>query len=256
MGEYIAAQAERLFWLTGFNGSAGLAVVTADTAAIFTDGRYTLQVRDQVDTTLYETHHITDSPATAWLKAHLPAGGRLGYDPWLHTRDGWRAMTGTGRVGATTVALTENPIDAVWADQPPPPLTPMLPTASFTGRTSADKRRGLAEQLAAAGHDAFVLTSPESIAWLLNVRGGDVPRTPLSQAFAVLHKSGAVDLYVDPQSDRGHPQHLGNEVTSPGQFGAGLDILAGPARWSAWTPATARYGYGSVGRGRRHPGRR
>lgn len=232
LGEYIAAQAERLFWLTGFNGSAGLAVVTADTAAIFTDGRYTLQVRDQVDTTLYETHHITDSPATAWLKAHLPAGGRLGYDPWLHTRDGLaRYDKALADVGATTVALTENPIDAVWADQPPPPLTPMFAhDLAFTGRTSADKRHDLAEQLAAAGHDAFVLTSPESIAWLLNVRGGDVPRTPLSQAFAVLHKNGAVDLYVDPRkvtaATRGH---LGNEVSvAPrDQFGAGLDILAG-----------------------------
>jgi Xaa-Pro aminopeptidase len=231
LGEYISARAERLQWLTGFNGSAGLAIVTADAAVIFTDGRYTLQVRDQVDVDLYATRHIGEAPPSDWLRAFFPLGGKLGYDPWLHTKDSLkRLQTALTERQATLVAVDSNPIDQVWADQPPYPLTPMVAhPEAFAGHSSASKRADLATELTAAGLQAFVLTSPESIAWLLNVRGGDVPRTPLSQGFAILHQNGGVDLFIDQRKViEATRQHLGThvQIMDRAAFGDGLDRLA------------------------------
>ncbi|MDP6885010.1 MAG: aminopeptidase P family N-terminal domain-containing protein, partial [Rhodospirillales bacterium] len=145
-GEYMPARAKRLAWLTGFTGSAGLAVVLSDAAAVFVDGRYTLQVQGQVDESLYVIRHLTEEPATGWIAETLPKGAHLGYDPWLHTkRDVERWRRASEKSGATLVASDKNPIDAVWTDQPPPPLAPVVPHAiQFAGRASADKRRDLA----------------------------------------------------------------------------------------------------------------
>ena len=125
-GEYVPPRARRLAWLTGFTGSAGIAVVLADAAAVFTDGRYTLQVRDQVPGELFERHHITQSPPEEWLRRRLRAGDRVGYDPWLHTLEGVeRLQAACGKAGAALVPCPANLVDAVWADQPPPPLAPV-----------------------------------------------------------------------------------------------------------------------------------
>jgi Xaa-Pro aminopeptidase len=198
-GEYVPLRAMRLAWLTGFTGSAGQAVVLAERAAIFIDGRYTLQVVQETDAALFEVCHLTDRPLEDWIAEHLPAGGRLGYDPWLHTRaQAKRLQAAAARAEGVTVSLEGNPLDAVWTDQPPSPLAPVEPhPLDFAGRASKEKRREVAEKLAEEGASAVVLTLPDSIAWLLNVRGGDVAHTPLPLSFAILRRDGAVDWFVD-----------------------------------------------------------
>ncbi len=235
-GEYVPPRAERLAWLTGFNGSAGLAVVLADRAAIFVDGRYTLQVRDQTDTSLFEPLHITDQPFESWIAAHLPKGGKLGYDPWLHTSDGLKQLRKIlAQAGGELVALSTNPLDAVWPDQPPPPLAPVIAQdIRFAGRSSQDKRETLGHALGKDGIAAAVLSGPDSIAWLLNIRGADVPRTPFALGFAILHQDGGVELFMDRRKFApGLEAHLGNRVAvnPPEGFGAALERLGqGKAR--------------------------
>ncbi|MEZ5668904.1 MAG: aminopeptidase P family protein [Alphaproteobacteria bacterium] len=230
-GEYVPARAERLAWLTGFTGSAGVAVVLANQAAIFVDGRYTLQVRQQVDTGVYTPLHLIETPPTRWIPGALAAGDRLGLDPWLHGAaeiDRWKAACAEAR--AELVLVETNPVDAVWADQPPPPITPAVPhPLQFSGRSSQDKRVALADELKQAGQQAVVLSAPDSIAWLLNIRGADVPNTPFALSFAILHDDAHVELFMDPR--KAVPSlsaHLGNAVAvaPPDRMGAALDQLA------------------------------
>lgn len=240
--EYVPPRARRIAWLTGFTGSAGLVVVLADKAALFTDGRYTLQAKAQVDGALYELRHVTEEPPTDWIAAHLGAGGRLGYDPWLFTADGVaRFRQAAERAGGALVAVDENPLDAVWDDQPPPPLAPVVPhELRYAGESAADKRARIAATLEA---DAAVLTATDSIAWLFNIRGGDVAHTPLALAFAILRADGTADLFVDRRKlTPGLDAHLGNAVAvrEPGDFAPALAQLAGkrvrvdPAVTAAW----------------------
>ena len=239
------ASAARLAWLTGFTGSAGIAVLTLEKGAVFSDGRYTLQMPEQVDTEVFECLHIGDDPPAEWIAANLPPGGALGYDPWLHVETEVRKFEeAVGKSGGRLVACADNPLDAVWTDRPAPPGAPMVAhDIAYAGRDSADKRRELAAALTEAGRDAAVLTLPDSIAWLLNVRGGDVAHTPLPLSFALLHREGRVDLFVDPAKPApGLGGHLGNEVSlaPPEAFGPALDALAGKtvlvdaARAPAW----------------------
>ncbi|MEP4380299.1 MAG: aminopeptidase P family protein [Alphaproteobacteria bacterium] len=243
--EFLPPDAERLAWLTGFTGSAGTAVVLAERAAIFVDGRYTLQVREQVDGDLYEFHHLIEAPVADWLTAALAEGNRLGIDPWLHTQAGVeRIRRSLGTVGAELVLVDTNPIDAVWEGQPPPPSAPAVPhDERFTGRSSADKRASLGKALAREGLDAAVLTQPDSIAWLLNVRGGDVDHTPLALSFAILGADGTVEWFIAPakRSDA-LTGHLGDGIAmrDPEAFAAGLDglenrrVLVAPDGAAAW----------------------
>lgn len=229
-GEYVPRRSQRLAWLTGFRGSAGLAIVLADTAAIFVDGRYTLAVRAQVDTDAFVPLQIPEESPEAWIAANLPKGGRLGFDPWLQTVDGHERFARAATLaGGSFVAVEQNPIDAVWRDRPAPPLAPVLPhPVEFAGETSEQRRRRIAEIVAARGADVAFLTAPDSIAWLLNVRGGDVPRTPFALGFALLHTDGHVDLYMDRRKipDR-TVAWLGNAVTlaPPDELGAAIDAL-------------------------------
>jgi Xaa-Pro aminopeptidase len=216
-GEYVSPRNERLAWLTGFTGSAGACVVLAGKAAIFIDGRYTLQVRTQVDGALFEYRHLVDEPAHEWLAANAPAGGKVGYDPWLHGSDGVdRLRLACESAGAELVPVARNPIDAIWPGQPAVPLSPMVPhDVAFAGKASGDKRAELAAELRKRKLDAAVISAPDSLAWLLNVRGGDVPHTPLALGFAILSadEPGSVDLFMDerkiPPATRAH---LGNAV--------------------------------------------
>jgi Xaa-Pro aminopeptidase len=229
-GEYVPRRSQRLAWLTGFAGSAGLAIVLADKAAIFIDGRYTLAVRAQVDTDAFEPHQIPEDSPESWIAANLPKGGKLGFDPWLQTMDGHdRFARAAHRAGASFVAVEQNPIDAVWTDRPAPPLAPVLPhPVEFTGESSEQRRRRIADIVAAKGADVALLTAPDSIAWLLNVRGGDVPRTPFALGFALLHTDGHVDLYMDRRKLPARTlAWLGNAVTlaPPEELGAALDTL-------------------------------
>ncbi len=243
-GEYVPLAAQRLAWLTGFSGSAGLAVVLADRAAVFVDGRYTLQARHQVDTGLFEPRHLMDEPPTAWLETHLPAGGKLGYDPWLHTEsDVTRLRAACESAGASLVPCESNPLDAVWTARPPAPLGPVVAhDVAFAGESAAAKRTRLAAALSEARADAAVLTDPASIAWLLNVRGADVVHTPLPLSFAVLHRDASVDLFIDPRKlVPGLAAHLGNavRVRPPAELGPALDALAAAGKTVRVDPQSA-----------------
>jgi len=243
-GEYVPPRAERLAWLTGFTGSAGLAIVLRESAAVFVDGRYTLQVAQQTDPTLFTAQHLTEQPPEAWIAKHLTKGGKLGYDPWLHTPDGLESLRRAARkAGGELVACADNPLDAVWTDQPPAPIAPVRPhDVRFTGRESVDKRTTLGAKLAENGVDAAVLTAPDSLAWLLNVRGGDVPRTPLPLGFAILYADGAVDLFMDRRKFvPGLEAHLGNAVRvhAPQALGTALDSLGADKRHVLVDPSSA-----------------
>jgi len=244
-GEYIAPYAERLHWLTSFDGSAGTAIVLPGRAAVFVDGRYTLQAADQVDTSLFEIRHITDEPPSEWLREHLLDGMRLGFDPKLHTeRSLERVREICMNKGATLKAAETNAIDQVWLNQPPVPFAPLeVHGLDFAGETSLDKRVRLASQLTKKGVAGAVLTAPDSIAWLLNVRGQDVPNTPISLSYAILKDSSDLDLFINPQKIGDEVRaHLGNGVTvrSESELPAALTeyakkkVLADPDSASVW----------------------
>jgi len=229
-GEYVARRCERLAWLTGFTGSAGLAVVLVDKAAVFVDGRYTLQAETEVAGDAFERRHLTDQPPTTWIADNLPAGGKLAYDPWLMTPNQlarYRAIC--HKADGELVAVARNPVDAVWSGQPAPPISPAVPhDDAFAGAPAAEKRRCIAADLAAGKLAAAVLTAPDSIAWLLNLRGGDVPYTPLALSFAIVHADARVELFIDRRKlAPGTADHLGPDVrvAEPADFGPALDAL-------------------------------
>jgi Xaa-Pro aminopeptidase len=215
MSEYVGSYAQRLAWLTGFQGSAGSAVVLPEEAAIFVDGRYTLQVREQVDGAHWQYVGVPATSIADWLKDHAPQGGRIGYDPWVHTK-GWveAATRALAERGAELVAVTRNPLDAVWSDQPAPSDAKMVVHADqYAGQSSAEKRQAVADWLTEKGLDAAIVSALDSVAWTFNVRGADVERTPVALSFAVLHKDATADLYVAPgKVDDAVRQHLGNGV--------------------------------------------
>jgi Xaa-Pro aminopeptidase len=210
LGEYVPPSGERLAWLTGFTGSAGMAIVLPDRAAVFTDGRYTLQVRDQTDPALWECRHITEEPAADWLKAHAQDLA-IGYDPWLHAAP---AIERLSVPGVHLVPLAANPLDAAWADRPAAPMALAMPHAlEHAGTASADKRAAAAAVLREAREEAVVLADPHSAAWLLNIRGGDLAHTPLALGFALLHADARVELFMAPEKVPSETRvHMGNQV--------------------------------------------
>jgi Xaa-Pro aminopeptidase len=228
LGEYVPASAERLAWLTGFTGSAGLAVVLAATAAVFTDGRYVLQLAQQTDARLWQRLHVTEQPPHLWLAENAPKGGRIGYDPLLISQESLARYTDAG---LDMVPLDSNPLDAVWADRPAPPVAVAVPhPLRYAGKSSEDKRAEVASVLRDARQDAAVLTDPASIAWLLNIRGADVPFTPFALAFALVHADGATELFIDPAKLPNETRSwLGNAVAIADRpaLGPALRKLAG-----------------------------
>lgn len=228
--EFIPACAERLRWLTGFSGSAGTAVILAEQAALFVDGRYTVQATAEVDPGLFEIRHSITQPLCHWLEAHLPPRSRLGYDPWLHTERQAKALEeACARASGRTVAVAVNPLDTLWTDRPPAPMAAIdILGDAETGQSALDKRTHIAATLRQAGEDAAILNAPNSIAWLLNIRGGDVSYTPVALAFAILHADGAVALFVDPRKlTAAVVRHLGAGVVlePPEALTAALDRL-------------------------------
>jgi Xaa-Pro aminopeptidase len=215
MSEYVGSYAQRLAWLTGFKGSAGAAVVLPEEAAIFTDGRYTLQVREQVDGRHWSYQAVPETSTAQWLEAHAPEGGRIGYDPWLHTRD-WveKARKALAEKGAELVAVRRNPIDAIWEDKPEPSRERLIPhSEQYAGKSSAAKRQEMADWLREQGADAAILSALDSIAWTFNVRGRDVDHTPVALSFAIVHDDGTADLFIAPEKMGDDVrQHLGNGV--------------------------------------------
>ena len=232
MSEYVGAYAQRLAWLTGFEGSAGSAVVLADKAAIFVDGRYTLQVRDQVDGKLFDYQSVPATPVTDWLGANAKAGDRIGYDPWLHTK-GWVDATARALAtkGAELVAIFDNPVDMVWSSRPAPsPERLVVHPDEFTGVSSAEKRAAVGAWLTERNADAVVIAALDSVAWLFNIRGKDVSRTPVALAFSIVRADGTAELFTDPAKvDAATRAHLGPDVRicSRHDFARALEALGG-----------------------------
>ncbi len=229
LGEYVAAHSERLAWLTGFTGSAGMAIVLGDAAAVFSDGRYVLQLAAQTDPALWSREHSIETPPEDWLAGRAAAQPVvIGYDPWLVSPD---LLARFAKPGVTLKPLAANPVDAVWTDRPPAPLEPARPHAlEHAGRSSDDKRREIAAGLRTRGEDGVMLTDPASIAWLLNLRGGDVPFIPVALGFALLRADESVTLFMDPRKipPETH-QWLGNSVRiePPDALAATLAGLSG-----------------------------
>lgn len=216
MSEYVGDYAQRLHWLTGFGGSAGFAAVTLTHAAIFVDGRYTVQVREQVDANLFEYRSVPKDTLAGWLGEMCEAGAKIAYDPWLHT---WKWVEALEQAvaprGIVMVPASSNPLDAVWADRPAPSAAPAIPHGDdLAGRSSADKRAAVADWLAKEGHDAVVIPALDSIAWLLNIRGADVAHTPVALSYVIAHKDGSAELFIAPEKVTPElTRHLGNAVT-------------------------------------------
>jgi Xaa-Pro aminopeptidase len=197
--EYLPDSEERLAWLTGFTGSAGFLVVLPDQAILFTDGRYTLQAREQTDPAIFTLVNIVDTPPTAWIEQNLTAGSRLGYDPWLHTAEGAeRLFKACEKAGAKLVPVDDNPIDEIWSDRPAPPLGAItLRDARLAGADAATKISEIAAEIAKQRADALVVSDPHNIAWAFNIRGADVAHTPLPIAFAIVPKQARPQLFID-----------------------------------------------------------
>jgi Xaa-Pro aminopeptidase len=232
-GEYVADHDARLAWLTGFTGSAGFAIALKDVAGVFVDGRYRVQVKEQVDLSAYTPVNWPEVKPGDWLKDKL-GRGRVGFDPWLHAVSEVEALrTALDGTGIELVAC-DNLVDRVWDDQPAPPMGEISPyPIEFAGEAHGEKRARLAAKLSDAGHRAAVITLPDSIAWLLNIRGADIPRNPVPHCFAVLHDDASVDLLAAPgKIGAALRDHLGTGVRLHGveEFGPLLRRLSGPVR--------------------------
>ncbi|WP_269514200.1 aminopeptidase P family protein [Brevundimonas subvibrioides] len=243
--EYLPAANDRLAWLTGFTGSAGAGVVMKDRAAVFADGRYTVQVRAQVDAGQFEILDLVEGGVPAYLE-RAPGGAVIGYDPRLHSPDALaRLKRATAKAGATLKPVDQNPVDEAWAEaRPAQPSAPVVPHEDrYSGEASASKRARIGAAIVAAGAEACVLTAPASIAWLFNVRGGDVIRSPLPLAQAIVAANGTAMLFLDPAKVTNElPGWLGDDVTlmNPGELAQALEgmkgvrVLIDPAQSSAW----------------------
>lgn len=244
LGEYVPAHNERLHWLTGFTGSAGVAVITQHNAAIFVDGRYTVQVTKQVPSTLFEYRHLIEEPALDWILEHLETGCSVAIDPRMHS-SAWLDSAQAKLAGKLELnILQSNPIDQLWHDRPAPVISDVRMMATeAVGQSSESKRQEIAHLVAKAGGHAAVITALDSICWLLNVRGLDVSRLPVLLSHAILHDDASVEFFLDPaRLPSNFSEHVGNGVTvhHPDSLKAQIEALAGkkvlldPATSNAW----------------------
>ncbi|MBT8076849.1 MAG: aminopeptidase P family N-terminal domain-containing protein, partial [Gammaproteobacteria bacterium] len=249
LGEYIPERNERLRWVSGFTGSAGVVIVLPDTAAIFVDGRYTVQVRQQVSEELFQILHLLDQPHVEWLAKQLEAGDRVGYDARMHTLEWQRAASKTLESRQISlVEVAENPVDNCWHDRPDPAVHPALLLAeSYTGRHSLDKRRAIGADIEKKGADAALIFAADSVAWLLNIRGNDIPALPLVLGYALLDQNGDMVFFTNPEKiSGGFSAHVGEGVTVMDEREAsavleqqaGRKVLADPQTANAWCQLT------------------
>jgi Xaa-Pro aminopeptidase len=242
--EYVPASEQRLAWLTGFSGSAGIAIVLMERALLFVDGRYTLQAREQVDTSLFTIEHLVETPPDRWIEENLTAGDRIGYDPWLHTVEGAERLgKACAAAGATLVAVEPDLIDAIWADRPAPPLGAVtLHDVRFAGEAAEDKLARIRAEVAKLRADALVVSDPHAVAWAFNIRGADVAHTPLPLVFAVVPQAGRPSLYVDGRKlsnkVRNRLEALA-DVREPSDFVGALGALGRQKRTVRLDQATA-----------------
>jgi Xaa-Pro aminopeptidase len=233
--EYVPASEERLAWLSGFTGSAGSLIVLERLAALFVDGRYTLQAQTQVDTSIFTIVPIAETTPERWIEQNLPAGAKLGYDPWLHTTEGAeRLQRACANAGGELVAVEPNPVDAIWQDRPKPPLGPVvLHDLRFAGETTEAKLEKIRAEIGTLRADALVVSDPHAVAWTFNIRGSDVSHTPLPIAFAVIPTEGRPTLYIDGAKLSNEVRHKIEEtagVAEPGAFIAELKSLGAAKR--------------------------
>ncbi|MEE9375459.1 MAG: aminopeptidase P family protein [Rhizobiaceae bacterium] len=214
--EYLPKDKERLLWLTGFSGSAGNAIITHEQAVLFVDGRYTLQADEQLDRNHWTIDSIEKTPLSTWLSANIKQGDAIGIDPWLHTSNQVSGLNkAAGKASATLVELKDNPIDAIWDDQPAPPLEPaFIHELSFAGRLTRDKMDEMHAALASNNADLCVLTDPASICWLFNIRGSDVAHTPITLAHAILRYDEEPILFIDKRKLDVETRAFLNQVAS------------------------------------------
>jgi len=228
--EYVPASEQRLAWLTGFTGSAGVAIVLMQRALLFVDGRYTLQAREQVDTSLFAIEHLVDTPPDRWIEENLAIGDRLGYDPWLHTVEGAERLgKACAAAGVTLVAVEPDLIDAIWADRPAPPLGAVtVHDVRFAGEAAEDKLARIRAEVAKLRADALVVSDPHAVAWAFNIRGADVAHTPLPLAFTIVPQAGRPSLYVDGRklsNDVRNRLEVLADVREPSDFVGALGAL-------------------------------
>ena len=225
--EYLPASEERLAWLTGFTGSAGAAIVLTERAALFVDGRYTVQVQAQADTSVFTIEHLAECPPHQWLEKNVTKGAQIGFDPWLHTAENaGKLRAACATADATLVAVDGNPIDALWPDRPAPPQGPVsLHDIKLAGEGTTEKLRRIRAELVKLRADALVVSDPQNVAWTFNIRGSDVTHTPLALAFAVIPREGKPSLYVEPaklsNAVRATLADIG-DIRAPGDLAADL----------------------------------
>jgi Xaa-Pro aminopeptidase len=242
--EYVAPSEERLAWLTGFTGSAGMAMVLTQTAALFVDGRYTLQAAKQVDGKAWSVEPLVEPPPESWLASHLVAGDRLGFDPWLHTSAAAeRLAAACTAAGAELIAVDSNPLDSVWTERPAPPLGPVaIHGAQFSGEAEPDKLRRIGLEIVRLGVDALVLSDSHAVAWTFNIRGADVSHTPLPLSYALVPKDGRPTVFIDHRklsnSARDHLEQTA-DVEEPDALTPKLTALARSGASIALDNATA-----------------
>ena len=242
--EYVPPSDERLAWLTGFTGSAGQAIVLAQAAAVFVDGRYTLQAAKQVDTKAWSVEPLADPPPEAWLTKHLTTGDRLGFDPWLHTTaSAERLAAACAKAGAELIAVDSNPLDSVWTERPAPPLGPVsVHGPQFSGESEAEKLGRIRTELTKLGAEALVLSDSHAVAWAFNIRGADVAHTPLPLSYALVPKDGRPTVFIDHRklsnSTRDHLERSA-DVAEPDTLAPKLAELAQRGASIALDAATA-----------------
>jgi Xaa-Pro aminopeptidase len=242
--EYVAPSEERLAWLTGFTGSAGLAVVLTDKAALFVDGRYTLQAGKQVDSKAWAVEPLVEPPPETWLAKHLKTGDRLGFDPWLHTSAAAERMAAAcAKAGAEFVAVERNPVDAIWTERPPPPLAPVaIHGPQFSGETEAEKLGRIRGEIERLGTNALILSDSHAVAWTFNIRGADVAHTPLPLSYALVPKDGRPTVFIDlrklSNATRDHLERSA-DVREPDALAPELAALAKSGASIALDSATA-----------------
>ncbi len=246
-GEYVPAHMARLAWLTGFTGSAGNAVILADRAALIVDGRYTIQSQEQTDAAIVTPTRMEETPLDRWIEANLPAGGRLGYDPWLHTVDGVAKLEkAAASAGGTLVALAQNPVDAIWRDRPAPPAAAVKAhRGDLAGEDAAGKLARIQEALTKAKVDALVVSDPHALAWTFNIRGGDVEHTPLPLGYAIVPREGRPTVFLAPEkitNEAGDTIGAVGEIAPPAALTtqlAALGAAGAKVRLDATTAASA-----------------
>lgn len=248
--EYLPASSDRLQWASGFTGSAGAGVVMTDSAAIFTDGRYTIQVRQQVDGNLFSYENLEGGGVAKWLRSNIKPNQKIGFDPKLHSPAALsRLVTAIEGAGGTAISLSPNPIDVAWTDRPAAPVTPItIQPEALAGKSHTQKRAEIAKTIHKQNADCALITAPASIAWLLNIRGADVQCTPLPLSTAIIKNDGHVDFFVNAKKLSSEvSQHLGNEVSIHAENDledalkalSGKTVIMDPDTASAWHFSTA-----------------